>query len=225
MGNWLALVAGTVGALLPIANPFSAAPIFAAMTRGEKVDSRDRQARLAAVYMACILLLALVAGALILEFFGISLQALRVAGGLIIARIGFSMLNPEPERPLPRRDQDESADKDAIAFTPIAMPLLSGPGSIAVTISMATSAHSPLDYVPVGIGIVIVAAVSWLVLRYAARIVDAMGRTGVNALTRLMGLVLVCIGVQFLVTGLVDLVTSQATGKSVAALFHSLAAV
>lgn len=210
MSSWLALVAATVGALLPIANPFSTAPIFAAMTRGEKIDSRNRQARLASIYMAGILLVSLVAGAVILEFFGISLQALRVAGGLIIARIGFSMLNPEPERPLPRRDQDESADKDAIAFTPIAMPLLSGPGSIAVTISMATSASNGFEYIPIGIGIVIVAAMSWLVLRYATRIVDAMGRTGVNALTRVMGLVLVCIGVQFVVTGVVDLVATQA---------------
>jgi multiple antibiotic resistance protein len=120
------------------------------------------------------------------------------------------MLNPEPERPLPRRDQDESADKDAIAFTPIAMPLLSGPGSIAVTISMATSANNAFQYIPIGIGIVIVAAVSWLVLRYSSRIVDAMGRTGVNALTRVMGLILVCIGVQFVVTGVVDLVATQA---------------
>jgi multiple antibiotic resistance protein len=210
MSGWLALIAATVGALLPIANPFSTAPIFAAMTRGEKQDSRNRQARLASIYMAGILLISLVAGALILEFFGISLQALRVAGGLIIARIGFSMLNPEPERPLPRRDQDESADKDAIAFTPIAMPLLSGPGSIAVTISMATSASNAFQYIPIGIGIVIVAAVSWLVLRYSSRIVDGMGRTGVNALTRVMGLILVCIGVQFVVTGVVDLVATQA---------------
>ena len=215
MAAWLTLIAGTVGALLPIANPFSTAPIFAAMTRGQKAESRDRQARLASVYMACILLVALVAGALILEFFGISLQALRVAGGLIIARIGFSMLNPDPERPLPRRDQDESADKDAIAFTPIAMPLLSGPGSIAVTISMATSAKSPFEYIPIGVGIVIVAAISWLVLHYAPRIVDAMGRTGVNALTRIMGLILVCIGVQFVVTGVVDLVTSQTIAGAV----------
>lgn len=209
MSGWIALIATTVGALLPIANPFSAAPVFAAITRGESRESRNRQARLASIYMACILLVALVAGALILEFFGISLQALRVAGGLIIARIGFQMLNPEPERPISRRDQDESADKDEIAFTPIAMPLLSGPGSIAVTISMATSARSVFDYIPVAIGIILVAMVAWVVLRSSSKIVDVMGRTGVNALTRLMGLVLVCIGVQFVVTGVIDLVTSE----------------
>lgn len=216
MLGWLGLVAGTVGALLPIANPFSTAPVFAAITRGEKVESRNRQARMAAIYMACILLISLVAGAVILEFFGISLQALRVAGGLIIARIGFSMLNPEPERPISRRDQDESADKDDIAFTPIAMPLLSGPGSIAVTISMATSARGVWDYFPVALGIIIVAAISWLILRYSTRIVDVMGRTGVNALTRIMGLILVCIGVQFVVTGVVDLVADESSVAAVA---------
>ncbi len=172
--------------------------------------------------MACILLVALMAGALILEFFGISLQALRVAGGLIIARIGFSMLTPEPERPISRRDQDESADKDEIAFSPIAMPLLSGPGSIAVTISMATSARNLLDYALIAVGIVIVAVVAWIVLRSASRIVNSMGRTGVNALTRLMGLVLVCIGVQFVVTGVVDLATTTAVADKLGSVSSGL---
>jgi multiple antibiotic resistance protein len=80
---------------------------------------------------------------------------------------------------------------------------------------MATSSERLTDYVPIAIGIVIVAGFSWLVLRYASRIVDVMGRTGVNALTRLMGLALVCIGVQFVVTGVVALVGSTAvTGGS-----------
>jgi multiple antibiotic resistance protein len=199
----------TIGALLPIANPFSTAPVFIALTRGYDRATRLRQARLAAVYMACVLLVSLFAGALILKFFGISLPALRIAGGLIVARIGFSMLTPEPERPLPKRDQEESADKDAIAFSPIAMPLLSGPGSIAVTISMATAADSLWDHVPISCGIVIVAAISWVVLRFSVKIIDAMGRTGVNALTRLMGLILVCIGVQFIATGIVDLLADN----------------
>ena len=207
--HWLAIIGATVGALLPIANPFSTAPVFAAITRDDDRLTRLRQARLAAFYMACILLVSLLAGAVILEFFGISLPALRVAGGLIIARIGFSMLMPQPERPLPEKDQEEATDKDAIAFTPIALPLLSGPGSIAVTISMATSADEAFDYIPIGIGIVIVAVLSWLVLRSASTIVDRLGRTGVNALTRLMGLLLVCIGVQFIATGVVELITTE----------------
>jgi multiple antibiotic resistance protein len=207
MEDWLTLLGVTVGALLPIANPFSTAPVFAALTRDYERSVRLRQAYLAAVYMACVLLVSLVAGALILNFFGISLPALRIAGGLIVARIGFSMLSPEPERPISMQDQQESAEKDDIAFSPIAMPLLSGPGSIAVTISMATSADDAWDHLPIGIGIVVVAFISWFVLRSSVPIVDALGRTGVNALTRLMGLILICIGVQFVATGMLELLT------------------
>jgi multiple antibiotic resistance protein len=215
MISWLGIIGATFGALLPIANPISAAPVFAAITQGESREAKKRQARLAGIYMAIILLVSLLAGALILEFFGISLPALRIAGGLIVAKIGFGMLNPESSRRLPKQDQEESADKDEIAFTPIALPLLSGPGSIAVTISMATGADNYLEYIPIGIGIVLVSILSWLVLRSASSIVDRIGRTGVNALTRLMGLLLVCIGVQFIGTGVVDLLTTQSVVETI----------
>lgn len=205
--EWLILIGVTFGALLPIANPFSTAPVFVAITSRMSQLHRWQQARKAAIYMAIMLLVSLLAGALILEFFGISLGALRIAGGLVIARIGFSMLNPEPEEKLPEEDQKEALDKRDIAFTPIAMPMLSGPGSIAVTISMATSVGRPIDYVAVGIGILIVAFLSWLVLHSSTRIVDFLGSTGVNVLTRLMGLILVCIGVQFIATGIFELIT------------------
>ena len=205
--DWLTLIGVTFGALLPIANPFSTAPVFVAITRQMGHAHRWQQARMAAIYMAAVLLVSLLAGALILEFFGISLPALRIAGGLVIARIGFSMLNPEPEEKLPEEDQKEALDKRDVAFTPIAMPMLSGPGSIAVTISMATSVERPIDYVAVGIGILIVAFLSWLILRSSMRIVDFLGSTGVNVLTRLMGLILVCIGIQFIATGVFELVT------------------
>jgi multiple antibiotic resistance protein len=213
--DWLTLIGVTFGALLPIANPFSTAPVFVAITRQMSHAHRWQQARLAAIYMAAVLLVSLLAGALILEFFGISLPALRIAGGLVIARIGFSMLNPEPEERLPEEDQKEALDKRDIAFTPIAMPMLSGPGSIAVTISMATSVTRPRDYLAVGIGILIVAFLSWLVLRSSTRIVDFLGTTGVNVLTRIMGLILVCIGIQFIATGIFELVTDPGVVKAI----------
>jgi multiple antibiotic resistance protein len=213
--DWLTLIGVTFGALLPIANPFSTAPVFVAITHQMSHAHRWQQARLAAIYMAAVLLVSLLAGALILEFFGISLPALRIAGGLVIARIGFSMLNPEPEERLPEEDQKEALDKRDIAFTPIAMPMLSGPGSIAVTISMATSVTRPRDYLAVGIGILIVAFLSWLVLRSSTRIVDFLGTTGVNVLTRIMGLILVCIGIQFIATGIFELVTDPGVVKAI----------
>ena len=205
--DWLTLSGVTFGALLPIANPLSTAPVFVAISRRMSDARRKQQARMAGIYMAVVLLVSLLAGALILEFFGISLPALRIAGGLVIARIGFSMLNPEADEKLPEKDQKAALDMREIAFTPIAMPMLSGPGSIAVTISMATEVDRPPEYVAVGAGILIVAFFSWLVLRSSTRIIGFLGSTGVNVLTRLMGLILVCIGIQFITTGVFELIT------------------
>jgi multiple antibiotic resistance protein len=213
--DWLALIGGTFGALLPIANPFSTAPVFVAITRDMASNRRNHQARMAAIYTAAVLIGALVAGAIVLEFFGISIPALRVAGGLIVAKVGFGMLNPAPEEALPEESAEEALHMRDIAFTPIAMPLLSGPGSIAVTITMATEVERPREYLAVALGIVLVAAVSWLILRSSTRVTRFLGTTGMTALTRLMGFLLVCIGVQFVALGLVEAVTHPAVAEAV----------
>jgi multiple antibiotic resistance protein len=211
--DWATLIGVTISALLPIANPFSAAPVFVAITQRMGHTRRNQQARMAAIYMACILVVALLADTLILKFFGISLPALRMAGGLIIARVGFTMLDPAPSESLPAQDQREALDRSDIAFTPIAMPLLSGPGSIAVTISMATKIDGIVDFVPVCLGIAAVAFISWLVLRSSARVIDLLGNSGVNVLTRIMGLVLVCVGIQFVANGFLELLTDDGIVK------------
>lgn len=206
--DWLTLIGGTFGALLPIANPFSTAPVFATLTRRDTPLHRNEQAYRAAIYMSMILIGALLLGALVMTFFGITLPALRIAGGMIIARVGFGMLSPAADQNLSAESKDEAMLKPDIAFMPIALPLLSGPGSIAVTITMATEVKNAPEYVAIAIGIILVSFTSWLVLRSSSRVADAMGVNGMNALTRLMGLVLVCIGVQFIFMGLLGALTN-----------------
>ena len=92
--------------------------------------------------MAIVLLVSLFAGALVMEFFGISIPALRIAGGLIVARVGFGMLNPDPEPDVGETEHEEALQMTDLAFTPLAMPMLSGPGSIAVTVGMAAGPES-----------------------------------------------------------------------------------
>ncbi len=94
--EWLLLVVGTFIALLPIANPISTAPVFLTLSRGFTAERRRQQARMAATWMAVILIVSLVAGALVLEFFGISLLALRLAGGLVVLQIGTGMMQGRP---------------------------------------------------------------------------------------------------------------------------------
>ncbi len=206
MTDWLTIIGVTVGALLPIVNPLSTAPVFVAITHGMPRQARYSQSRRACIYMACVLIASLLIGVLVLEFFGVSLPALRLAGGLVVARLGFSMLNPDPASELPPDQQEAAVSREDIAFTPLAVPLLSGPGSIALTISIATKVEHIVEYFAVAIGIIIVAVISWVVLRFSGRIVEYMGATGVTVMTRLMGLLLVALGVQFVADGFLELI-------------------
>jgi len=203
----IALTGGTIATLLPVANPFSTAPVFATLTRGYTGKERMRQARLSVIYMIGVLLVTLFAGALVLKFFGIGIPALRIAGGLLIARTGFSMIDPDQPKLVSEDSESEALQKQDIAFTPIAMPLLSGPGSMAATLSMASVAGGLANHVSIAIGICAVAFISWLVLRSATLVADFLGVSGMDALTRVMGLLLVCIGINFVATGFVAGIT------------------
>ncbi|MGD8808543.1 MAG: MarC family NAAT transporter [Gammaproteobacteria bacterium] len=202
-------VGATLGALLPIVNPISAAPVFLGVTSRSSTTHRIRQARLAAFYTGCILLCSFFAGSLILEFFGISLPVLRVAGGLVITRVGFGMLGQSGSAEASGAGAPAADGAADVAFTPVAMPMLAGPGSMAVTIAMATEAHSFVSDAGVVIGIAIVSALAWVTLHFSGSIIRFIGETGMNALTRVMGLILVCIGITFVATGIVVGLTSE----------------
>lgn len=208
----------TFVSLLPIANPFSTAAVYLALTQRFPEAQALSQARRACIYTAAVLLIALFAGALIMQFFGISIPALRIAGGLIVARIGFGMLNPVPEEEeLGEAKRADAANMTDLAFTPLAMPMLSGPGSIAVTISMTASVDSAWEYAAIALGILLVAWVSWLVLRSARRIVAILGPTGMTALVRIMGFLLACVGVQFIGLGVVQVITDERLLRAIVA--------
>lgn len=210
IGSWIMIAVVTFIGILPIANPFSTAVVFLTITERFSEERRRQQARLACIYMAGILTTFLLLGSLIMNFFGISIPGLRIAGGLIVARVGFGMLNSRSEQEIPKESREEAVRMEDVAFTPLAMPMLSGPGSIAVTISMATEADGVSENLAIVVGIGLVALVSWLVLRASARVVGVFGATGMNAMSRIMGFLLVCIGIQFIVDGTQDIVSSVA---------------
>ena len=199
----------TVFALLPISNPFSTIPLYLSLTAGHSKKWSRKQALMAAIYMAGILLVFLWGGALIKEFFGISIPAIRVAGGVIIMRVGFTMLNPKDADDISEEAKQESRTKKDIAFTPLAMPSLSGPGSISVVISMAAASDDILGYLAVSIGILIVVLVAWLTMRSAPLISRLLGVVGLDALTRIMGFILICIAFQFIFDGLGGFISSE----------------
>lgn len=210
--NWLAegftYVLSTVAALLPIVNPLSAVGLVASITANLTEAERTEQIRRACIYMFFILTAFLVAGGLIMSFFGISIPGLRIAGGMIVSYLGFRMLFPETAA-ISRQEQVEALHKADISFTPLAMPSLSGPGSIAVVIGISTAAQQSeyvvLHYALVAVGIAITAVISYAVLRTATRLDKILGATGMNAMARIMGFLLICMGVQFIINGVLTI--------------------
>lgn len=206
-------VLSTVAALLPIVNPLSAVGMVVAITAGLSEDERAAQVKRACVYMFFILTTFLIAGGVIMNFFGISIPGMRIAGGLIISYLGFKMLFPDQDM-ISTRERDEAVHKHDISFTPLAMPGLSGPGSIAVIIGISSTAqageHVVLDHLWVAVGIAITAVISYLVLRAATRLNSILGATGMNAVSRIMGFLMICIGVQFVINGILAIVASVA---------------
>lgn len=194
--------------LFPMVNPFSTAPLFLSLTRDAPEDERMRQARTAARYAGIIMLVTMLVGGLVLEFLGISIAALRVAGGLIVAFLGFQMLFPKPqEEPAPGAVK-RSAQGEDFSFMPLAFPSLAGPGTIAVIMSFTTKvATQPswgskaIGYAIIGAVIVLMCFLSVVVLRASTKITRLLGPQGLDAMARLMGLALVCIGVQFVADG------------------------
>lgn len=206
----LTYVFSTVVALLPIVNPVASVGLVVSITANLTEAERAQQIRRACIYMFCILTAFLVAGGLIMNFFGISIPGLRIAGGLIVSYLGFRMLFPDAQ-PISRQEQVEAIQKADISFTPLAMPSLSGPGSIAVVVGVSStvqeSEHVVIGYVWVAIGIAITALISFGVLKAAARLDRMMGATGMNAISRIMGFLMICIGVQFVINGILAIAT------------------
>lgn len=169
-------------------------------------ERQIEQAKWAGIYAAAIMLISLVGGNILLAFFGISYGAMRIAGGLVVAAIGYQMLfggNSPNKAPIVRRDKDD------YAFFPIAMPGIAGPGTIAVVIGFSTEIAELDDYIDMAIAfgwtalaIIVAAGVSWFVMRYSDVITRRLGPSGTLVLGKLMGFLLICIGVQFVGSGI-----------------------
>lgn len=215
MTDFIQVLLGTIVALLPIVNPFSVAITFISLSKDMDDSKRNREALLASVYMTIILVIFLVAGVLIMKFFGISLPGIKIAGGLIILNIGFKMLNPEYKDLRAINAETRTRSDEDIAFTPLAVPMLSGPGAIAVTIGMAATAGTRLDYAAESLGILVVAVVTYVCLRVAGSVKNMLGEYGVNVLTRILGFILICVGVQFIVVGFYDFILNEEFSRPV----------
>ncbi|OAV45001.1 MarC family protein [Lewinella sp. 4G2] len=199
----------TLGSLFSVVNPFGAIPIYLTLTSEMTPADRSNTALKTSIWFALILVTFFLGGSAILNFFGITLNALQIAGGVIIVNSGFGLLNSKfQERRMDDDMQTEAEEMDDVSFTPMAMPMLSGPGSISLLIGLFAAQS---EWVSRGLIIGVILTMAGLIygtLRLAPVLDRLLGRTGLAALSRIMGFLVMSIGIQMLMAGVVDLVKS-----------------
>ncbi|CAM3891973.1 MarC family NAAT transporter [Bordetella tumulicola] len=224
--DFLKLVGLGLFTLLPVANPLTSVTLLLALGKDYTHEERNRQVDRATLYVLGIILVCFYAGNAIMSGFGISIPGLRIAGGLIVAYIGFGMLFPAtsqseasaqiemaPDEPRVHVDAPHGPRRPPprdISFIPLALPGTAGPGTIALIISNATTIHSThglqisaqLAVITVA---VLVAGIFWICMRSAERINRFLGQSGIDAVSRVMGFLLICMGVQFVINGIFEL--------------------
>ncbi len=203
MDNLIHIFALTFSTLFPITNPLGNAGIFLSLTAEQDRATKRRLAWRGALYMFFILEAFLLGGGYILNFFGLSLPGIRIAGGVLIAKYGFDQLQPRRETTHTDEEHAEAKGRSDISFSPLAMPLLAGPGAIASVIGISSLIQpSVTSYLAVSAGIAVTALVCWVTLRESDWLMKFLGINGANALTKIMGFLLLCIGVQLAIEGI-----------------------
>ncbi|MDR3632008.1 MAG: YchE family NAAT transporter [Desulfocapsaceae bacterium] len=193
-------------ALLAIVNPVGTLPIFINMTANQDTETRNKNSSIASISMGIILLVVLFSGESILQFFGISVGSFRVGGGILILLMAISMLNAKISNiKQTKEEQLDSVDRDSVAVVPLGTPLLAGPGAISTVILYAQHHASTAHYFYLFCAIVLLSCLTFILFRLAPAITRLLGRTGINIVTRLMGLIMAAMGVEFIANGLKQL--------------------
>lgn len=196
-----------LASLFSVVNPLGAIPVYLALTTSYTRQERNRSSLAISIYFVLILLTFFLAGSYILSFFGISLSSLKIAGGLVIFNSGFALLNGKFEsNRVNKKVKTEAKDKEDISFAPMAMPMLSGPGSISLLISLFAENKEILDRVTIASTVLIMGLIVFLILKSAPLLFRFLGHSGLKAISRIMGFIVMAIAVEYIVSGIISLV-------------------
>jgi multiple antibiotic resistance protein len=203
---------GSIAALFPVVDPIGSVPIFLVLTAGVPKPLRDRYPLLIARNVIILLIVSLLVGGSVLRFFGVSLEVVRIAGGMVVFHAAWHAMNSDPK--LSDVDSEAAAQRAGahkdISFMPMTIPLLAGPGSIAVTLGLAAQAGRALstptfvNLLATALAIALIGVMIFLALRSSSLLLKLLGASGIQALSRLMGLFVMAIGVQLILNGIAD---------------------
>ena len=198
-------------ALIALVNPLGVLPMFISLTHDFTQVQKKNAIRAASLTVVAVIVVCALLGEHIIKFFGISTASLQVSGGLLILLMALNMLNAQPGGARTTlEERDEAEHKHTIGVVPLGIPLLTGPGAMSTVIVMAHNAKRTMDYaVIIGSGVVI-AGLVWLTLQMAQPIARTLGRIGINIATRIMGLLVAAVAVEFIVDGLTTMIPALA---------------
>lgn len=193
-------------ALLAIVDPIAGIPMFLSATAGNSQDSRKRTAQVVAITVFCVLGVSALIGTEILRFFGISIPSFLIGGGILLLMLAISMLQAQDSRIRQTPDElEEAAEKDAVAVVPLGIPLLAGPGAISTMIIATHKAPGFFHHLYLLIPAAIIALAVWATFAAATRISGRLGKTGMNIITRVMGLIIAALAIEYIYRGLIEL--------------------
>ena len=188
--------------ILFVVDPLAAVPAFLTMTVNDPAPMRRSMALRASIASSIILVVFAVAGASIFRLFGVTLPAFRIAGGIVLGISALEMLRADRPSRETKEEIREGVDKVDISITPMAIPLLAGPGAISTVMVLTHQSDSWIAASPVFVGILLTGLATYVLLLFSANLQRVLGRTGIHVLSRVMGLVLAAIAVQFILDGL-----------------------
>ena len=202
MSEFIRFALVTFTSILFIVDPVAVVPAYLVITQNETATARRRTALRACVAMTLLLAVFAATGTLIFRAFGITLPAFRTAGGLILWFAAMDMLRGERPSQEGRIELQEGQEKEDVALTPLAIPLLAGPGAISTIVVLAGQAHEPAHVVTLYAAIGVTGLLSYVTLRAGEPLLSRLGNTGIRVMTRIMGLLLAAVAVQFVFTGI-----------------------
>lgn len=196
------------GALFSVMNPFGTVPVFVSLTQEQNKKERNKIAFWTSVNVLIILLISFFIGEFLLLFFGITLNALKIAGGLIIASSGFALLTGEftKHKGMKRKKIEEDLKtRSEITLTPLSIPMIAGPGTISLLITYKQEYDNISDMVIIISAIILATICIYLILKSSFIIAKSLGASGINALSRIIGFIVIAIGVQLVISSVVDI--------------------
>ncbi|MBF0105937.1 MAG: NAAT family transporter [Deltaproteobacteria bacterium] len=200
-----------VTGLVAIVNPIGAVPLFVTLSQQMSVSDRKKTVKIASLTVCCTLLLVMFCGQAFLNYFGISVASFKVGGGILLLLMAISMLHGN--QLLPKHTEEEAQEavtKESIAVVPLAIPMLAGPGAISSVILYSNQSNAFHDELTLVGAILIVSLLTLIILNMGHKIAKALRKTGVNIVSRVMGLIIAAIGVEFICDGLVVLIPGLA---------------